>query len=335
MSDRGHCADFMMRLEALLAAGHADPALQPSDPDEARLALGLELRQLDIAGESLVREGLLRALGARRSRRGTSTFAAPARRVKRRTRLPRLAAAAALTIAATVGILAISSPRTLAAIAETVGGFLGKRVVAHSREEALDAVNAFRVRYDEGLYWELQTTYGATGGDVTKGMKPYSRHYAGIGPLARDARIPVLLPTVWPKHLPEALRLRQGWLNPDGSVWMEFCVGRSEFMLSQTPIRDKPDSEWTFVLDYRDTTGTAPIESIEYHEWDGIRVAWHQLGDDLRRQKFRWALPSVDGEPSYGALHWEKDGIRYVLDGQNMTLAWAGEIWKSLEPVKR
>ena len=332
MSDRGHCADFMMRLDALLATGQADPALPTGDADQARLALGLELRQLDLAGGSLVREGLLRALGERRAR-GVS--AAPARKFKVRARLPRLAAAAALTIAIAIGVLAIASPRTLAAIAETVGGLLGKRVVTHSQEEALDAVNAFRVRYDEGLYWELRTTYGATGGDVTKGMKPYSRHYAGIGPLAHDARIPVLLPTVWPEHLPEALRFQQGWLNPDGSVWMEFCVGRLEFMLSQTPVKDKPDSEWTLALDYRDTTGTAPIESIEYHDWDGVRVAWHQLRDDLRRQKYRWALPSVDGEPSYGALHWEKDGIRYVLDGQNMTLARAEEIWRSLEPVKR
>jgi hypothetical protein len=337
MSDRERCADFMMRLDALLAAGNGAPALRTGDADDMRLALGLELPQLDLAGESLVREGLLRALGERRARRGSSTFGAPVRRVKKRTRLPRLAAAAALTIAAAIGVLAIASPRTLAAIAETVGGLLGKRIVAHSREEALDAVNAFRYRYDEGLYWGLQTTYGVTGGDVTRGMKPYSRLYSGIGPLVRDARIPVLLPTVWPEHLPEALRFQQAWLNPDGSVWIEFCVGQWAFMLSQTPIRDKPDSEWTFALDYdhRDTTQAEPIETVTYHDWDGVRVAWHQLRGDLRRQKYRWALPHVAGGPSYGSLKWEKDGIRYVLDGQNMTLDWAGEIWRSLEPVER
>ncbi len=336
MSDRGRSERFRQRLEAELATGLVPRGRRTAgDADEDLLALALELRHLDIAGESLVREGLLRALKGRQSpRRPWAPGATPRRRGVGRP-LPRAVLVAALTIAAAVGVLAVASPRTLAGLADSIGALFGKRVVVHSPGEIGDALNAFRPLYDEGRYWELKTGYGGTGGDVNRGMKPYCRLYAGIRPLARDAKITVLQPGVWPDHLPEALRFQQGWLNPDGSVWLEFCVGQWEFMLSQTPVREEPNSEYTIELAYRDSTEAGRTETITWHQWDGNRVAWHELREDIRKRKFRWATPRVEGGPSYGSLHWEKDGIRYVLDGQNMTLAWAEEIWKSLRPVAR
>ncbi len=335
MSDRRYISAFMIQLDQILTGGTAAPTLTASAEEGERLQLALELSCFNIAEESLVREGLLRHLIDRRHSLSRTERSARPSVQSRRPAVRRTLAVTTIALAAMTCLLAVASPRTMNAFANAVGEFFGKRVVAPSLDAMKDSLTVFHARYDEGRYWELKTTYGATGGDVTKGMKPYSRYYASFVPLARDARIPVLVPTDWPEGLPEILRFKQGWLNPDGSVWLEFCVGRTEFMLSQTPRMDRPASEWTFEM-----AGTVPAvvsaeDAVEFYQWGDVKVAWHPLSDDLRKHNFRWAVPSEPGGPTYGSLRWEKDGIGYVLDGQNMTLARAEVIWRSLEPVKK
>lgn len=333
MSDHSREASFLSRLDALLAAGGHIGMPDAVHPDAGRLKLAVTLRSLDIAGESLVHEGLGRRLSeACRPARGPRESLTPH---VSRPRPGRLVAAALFGAAVLMASLLAVSPGVRAALAATWGSLIGRRIVTHTAQESIDSLTAFWAQADDGRYWSLSTPYGTAEGVVTRGMKPYSRHYVGLRALARDARLEVLTPTVWPDELPAFLRFREGWLNPDGSVWLIFCTGPWEFMLTQTPIAKAAGTMApTFVTTWTDTTSARPADEPQTCAWDGIEVRWVPVCEDDRSASFRWARPRAPGDPAYGSLHWKRDGVTYNLKGQNLTLARAEEIWGSLRPVE-
>jgi hypothetical protein len=332
MSDHSREASFLSRLDALLTAG-GHVGIPDAAPHEAgRLELAITLRHLDIAGESLVREGLGRRLGEA-CRHAPCTRESRAPHVSR-PRPGRLVAAALFGAAVLMASLLAVSPGIRAALAATWESLFGRRIVTHTMQESIDSLTAFWAQADDGRYWSLSTPYGTAEGMVTHGMKPYSRHYVGLRALARDADLDVMTPTVWPDELPAFLRFKEGWLNPDGSVWLIFCTGPWEFMLSQIPIAKAAGAMApTFVTTWTDTTSARPADEPRTCIWDGIEVRWVPDSEDDRSASHRWARPRTPGDPAYGSLHWEHDGVTYSLKGQNLTLTRAEEIWRSLRPV--
>lgn len=332
MSERTRAAMFEECLNTTLARGASDRLGTIDAADLAVLKLAFEIHDLDFARQSLVREGLGRALSAARSAPGTRLPTTATRWQGHPWR--RVGIAAATIVLAITGITA-ASPRLRSAVADTCNAWFGRRVVMRTPAAGVDSLTAFWSQVNEGTYWSLTTTYGTAEGFVTRGMKPYSRHYAGLRALARDADFTVLAPTVWPAELPAMLRFQQGWLNPDGSVWLEFCTGPWGFGLSQTPVDAAAAATPTFEAAWVDTNRAAPESEATTFVRNGVTLTWKPMADEMRHAQYRWARPRKEGEPAYGTLSWRKDGIAHVLSGQNLTQARAEEIWGSLRAVER
>ena len=68
-------------------------------------------------------------------------------------------------------------------------------------------------------------------------------------------------------------------------------------------------------------------------EWDGQQLVWVDRPEG-RDKNLQFARERKPEDPPCGSLMWEKDGISYVLDGQNLTLEKAEEYYRSLKKAK-
>lgn len=343
MTERERIDAFTRRLDQLLKAG-GPTEVPESDPDEQeRLTLAMELDRLDVAGESLVREGLGRALTDRIAPPSGNPIESPIRRSRFMNRLRSPLLTGGLAAALVVIALAIFSPGTLAALTRPILAVIKRVAVGEHTEliqhETTDQETVEALVFDlqaelaAGRQWYLQTPYGASGGPVPEGAEPCSRQYADLAPLLRAASFDLLVPGTWPEHIPEFLRFQKGWLNPDGSVQILFLIGPQEFALMQTPVgEDRAVSHSESTTDGEGHVVGHAID-VETFEWDGVTVTWQEHVEGWERQ-MQFARERGEDDPPYGALLWEHDGVSYRLDGQNLTLERAEEIFRSLEKAE-
>ena len=79
-----------------------------------------------------------------------------------------------------------------------------------------------------------------------------------------------------------------------------------------------------------------PIDQVEAQRvtgWDGQQLVWVDRPEG-RDKHLQFARERKPEDPPCGSLMWEKDGISYVLDGQNLTLEKAEEYYRSLKKAK-
>jgi hypothetical protein len=332
-----------------LRSGSWEPVETPDQDLLERLRVTERLVALDLTGESRVRESLRKqlaqALDERRARPGTQ---APRRPWV--TRRPLLAAE--LAVLATVVLLAVVAPRSLAALLEPVVRVIESvrvgddtYVLRHGPQtvtEVAATAEHFRQQVASGQSWFLDTPYGGFGGPVPPESPTHVQRVSSLDRLRSLTPMRILVPTC--QHRDEPVRFHHAFVAPGGWLLLFFGSGflgstPNELLLSQFPLGAGRSVSFGRSTGRRGPDGQIVVESpelkLEEMSFGGQTVVWDpdpeppSPGPDTFSGT--WSLFRNRTETS--ALHWEEDGVSYSLMGRSLTREEATDLFLSLRPL--
>jgi hypothetical protein len=343
-----------MFLEGAISSLSSRSAVSLEGPDEdlreqVRVARGL--MALDLAQESRVRESLrerlAQALDERRAR--------PAATVPRRSwvmRRPLLAAELCLLMA--VILLAVASPRSLAALVAPMVRVIEEfrvgdnthilRSAPQTEAEVAATLENFQQRLASGQMWSLITRYGGFGGSVPPGKSADIQRVSSLERLRSLTPLRLQVPTCL--HRGERVQFDHAFVAPDGWVLIFFGSGifgsgPNEIVLSHFAVGEGRSVAFGRSVGRTTPRGGLVIESpalkTEEITLAGRAVVWDPDPEPRSQEPAHvfspgtWSLFQHRTESS--ALRWEEDGVSYSLMGRSLTREEAVELFLSLRPV--
>jgi hypothetical protein len=309
------------QLEQLITARFAPtaPAHTP-DPDlSSRLHVATRLATLDLARESRGPAWLR----ARLQREAERSAPRPRPWVRRRPVL-----AAGVTLALVLALMAVFTPRSLAALVVPVVRVIESlRVGAHTRilrtaektaAEVAQTVAAHRQKLARGESWFINTPYGGFGGGVAQGESAVVQQTSSLEELRTLTLLDVPLPAC--RHRGQPLRFDHAQVAPGGIVLVYFGSGPGELLLMLAPVGSGRSVAYGRSVSRTTPDGQTIIESPELETeevYDGDRPAvWD---------------PDPFGRSS--ALRWEEGGVSYSLMGRSLTLDEAEAFFRAARPA--
>jgi hypothetical protein len=336
------------RLEGALAAlACGSPNAVEGVDRELRERVGVAegLVALDLAGESRVRdslrERLTQALDERRARPGT-----PAPRRPWVMRRPVLAAE--LAVLATVVLLAVMAPRSLAALVEPVVRMIERvRVGDHTQilrqapqtgAEVAATLQQHRQRLANRESWHLSTPYAGFGGSVPPGEQAAVRRVESLDELR--ALTPTRLQVPTGLHRDEPVRFDHAHVAPGGIILAFFGSGATELLLTAFPVGEGRSVAYGRMGNRTTPDGRTVFESPELKteelSFGGQAVVWDPDPEPPPRppdifSPGTWSPFRYRSESS--ALRWEEGGVSYSLMGRSLTREEAVDLFLSLRPL--
>jgi hypothetical protein len=317
--------------------------------DRASVAAGLAA--LDLGRESRVRESLRERLAqALDERRARPTATVPRRSwVMRR---PLLAAELCLLMA--VILLAVASPRSLAALVAPIVRVIEAfrvgdnttilRSAPRTEAEIAATVEDFHRRLASGQMWFLNTLYGGFGGSVPPGKSAHVLRVSSFERLRSLTPVRLQVPTC--VHRDEPVRFDHAFVAPDGCVLIffgsgTFGTGPNELLLVHFPVGEGRSVAFGRSFGHTTPGGGLVIESpalkTEVITLGGRAVVWDPDPEPPSQEPAHvfspgtWSLFRHRTESS--ALRWEEDGVSYSLMGRSLTREEAVELFLSLRPL--
>ena len=261
-------------------------------------------------------------------------------------RRPLLAAEVALLAA--VIVLAIASPRSLAALAAPVVRVIERvrvgdstilqRTASGSQTEVVESAARHQEGVDAGRTWSVITHYGGFGGGVPPGATPDVRRVSSLERLRASSPTRIHIPTA--AHRGEPLRFDHALVTPDGWVLAFYGSGRDEVLLSQYPVGGGRSVAFSRAHSRTTPEGKVVVESPELKTEEinlgGQRLVWDpdpEPASEPRSMLLSLALWFFSRPQETSALRWEADGVSYSLFGRSLTREEAIDLYRSLRPL--
>jgi hypothetical protein len=297
----------------------------------ARVQRAESLARLDLAGESRVRESLRERLAQELEGRSTCHVARARRRpwVLRRPVL-----ATGLGVALALALLAVVTPRTLAALVDRVVMMIEKvRVGDHTEivrsgpqtgAEQAAILERHRQRLRNGQSWFLHTPYGGFGGSVPAGGDPRVQRVSSLDRLRSLTPMTIQAPTCLHRDAPVVFD--HAFVAPDGCVLVFFGSGPNELLLSQFPVGEGRSVAFSRARSRTTPRGEVVTESPEL-KTEEMALGGHTVVWDPGPE------PPSPRRTGSSALRWEEDGVSYSLMGRSLTRGEAIDLFLSLRPL--
>jgi hypothetical protein len=312
----------------------------------ADLQVAEVLAGLRLAEESRIRESLRTRLEHGLAQRSDAADSVIVRRRPWMLRRPLLAGEVAML--AVVIVLAIASPRSLAALAEPVVRLIERvrvgdntillRTASRSQTEVVESAARHQEDVDAGRTWFVITHYGGFGGGVPPGATPDVQRVSSLERLRASSPTRIHVPTA--AHRGEPLRFDHALVTPDGWVLAFYGSGRDEVMLSQYPVGGGRSVAFSRAHSRTTPEGKVVVESLELKTEEvnlgGQRLVWDpdpEPASEPRSMLLSLALWFFSRRQETSALRWEADGVSYSLFGRSLTREEAIDLYLSLRPL--